>query len=91
VQLRLAGKLDKVRGFVFGEMLDCAPPRGETYTLQEVIMRVLSPYNVPIVYGLKSGHVTSGNITLPIGVQAELEAEGAEASLRILEAATKAA
>lgn len=91
VQLRLAGKLEKVRGFVFGEMLDCAPPKGETYTLQQVIMRVLEPYNVPIVYGLKSGHVTSGNITLPIGVQAELEAEGADVSLRILEATTEAA
>jgi muramoyltetrapeptide carboxypeptidase len=88
VQLRLAGKLDKVRGFVFGEMLDCLPPKGETYTLQEVMLRVLEPYKVPIVYGLKSGHVTSGNITLPIGVQAELEAEGADASLKIVEAST---
>jgi muramoyltetrapeptide carboxypeptidase len=88
VQLRLAGKLDKVRGFVFGEMLDCAPPKGETYTLQQVIMRVLADYDVPIVYGLKSGHVTSGNITLPIGVQAELAAERANVSLRILEAGT---
>jgi muramoyltetrapeptide carboxypeptidase len=88
MQLQLAGKLDSVRGVVFGEMLDCAPPKGETYTLQQVIMRVLAPYNVPIVYGLKSGHVTSGNITLPIGVQAELEAEGAEVQLRIMEAAT---
>jgi muramoyltetrapeptide carboxypeptidase len=87
-QLRLAGKLDGVRGFVFGEMLDCAPPKGETYTLQQVIMRVLEPYNVPIVYGLKSGHVSSGNITLPIGVQAELEAESANVSLKILEPAT---
>jgi muramoyltetrapeptide carboxypeptidase len=87
-QLRLAGKLEKVRGFVFGEMLDCVPPKGETYTLQQVIMRVLEPYYVPIVYGLKSGHVSSGNITLPIGVQAELTVEGADASLRILEAAT---
>jgi len=56
--------------------------------LQQVIMRVLAPYNVPIVYGLKSGHVTSSNITLPIGVQTELEAEGVEVRLRILEAAT---
>jgi muramoyltetrapeptide carboxypeptidase len=88
MHLRLAGKLEKVRGFVFGEMLDCIPPKGETYTLQQVIMRVLEPYNVPIVYGLKSGHVTSGNITLPIGVQAELRAEDPDASLRILEAAT---
>jgi muramoyltetrapeptide carboxypeptidase len=88
IQLRLAGKLDGVRGFVFGEMLDCAPPIGESYTLQQVIMRVLAPYNVPIVFGLKSGHVSSGNITLPIGVRAELEAEGVKASLRILEAST---
>src|ERR1700686_118948 len=81
MQLRLAGKLEGVRGFVFGEMLDCAPPAGETYTLQQVIMRVLAPYNVPIIYGLRSGHVTGGNITLPIGVQAELEAQVADVGL----------
>ena len=89
MQLRLAGKLDGVRGFVFGEMLDCLPPKGETYTLQQVIMGVLESYNVPIVYGLKSGHVTSGNVTLPIGVQAELKAEGTDVRLRTLEAATQ--
>jgi hypothetical protein len=32
--------------------------------------------------------VSSGNITLPIGVQAELETDGASVSLKILEAAT---
>lgn len=88
MQLGLAGKLDKVRGFVFGEMLDCEPPKGESYTLQQVIMRVLAPYNVPIVYGLKSGHVSSGNITLPIGVQAELTAEASRIELKVLESAT---
>jgi muramoyltetrapeptide carboxypeptidase len=89
MQLSQAGKLDRVRGFIFGEMLDCGPPQGETYTLQQVIMRVLAPYNVPIVYGLKSGHVSSGNITLPIGVQAELTAENSEVQLRILEPASE--
>jgi muramoyltetrapeptide carboxypeptidase len=88
MQLHLAGCLNGVRGFIFGEMLDCLPPTNETYSLQQVITRVLSPYNVPIVFGLKSGHVSSGNITLPIGVQAELIAEqGVE--LKILEAATQ--
>ena len=88
MQLHLAGCLNRVRGFVFGEMLDCLPPKDETYTLQQVITRVLSPYKVPIVFGLKSGHVSSGNITLPIGVQVELVAEqGVE--LKILEAATQ--
>jgi muramoyltetrapeptide carboxypeptidase len=90
VQLRLAGKLKGVRGFVFGEMLDCLPPPGETYTLQQVIMRVLGPLNVPVIYGLKSGHVTGGNITLPLGVQAELAAESLGANLKIVEAATEA-
>jgi muramoyltetrapeptide carboxypeptidase len=88
MQLRLAGKLEGVRGFIFGEMLDCLPPKGESYTLQQVIMRVLEPYKAPVVFGLKSGHVSEGNITLPIGVQAELRAESEGASLRILESAT---
>jgi muramoyltetrapeptide carboxypeptidase len=89
MQLHLAGKLEKVRGFVFGEMLDCLPPKNEAYTLQQVIMRVLEKYKVPVVFGLKSGHVSSGNITLPIGVQAELRAGEAGVELKILEAATR--
>ncbi len=89
MQLHLAGKLEKVRGFVFGEMLDCLPPKGETYTLQQVIMRVLEGYKAPVVFGLKSGHVSSGNITLPIGVLAELRAGETGVELKILEAATR--
>ncbi len=88
MQLHLAGKLKGVRGFVFGEMLDCLPPAGETYTLQQVITRVLSRYNVPIAFGLKSGHVTGDNITFPLGVEAELTADEAGVELKILEAAT---
>lgn len=88
MQLHLAGKLKGVRGFVFGEMLECRPPEGESYTLQQVILRVLQPYNVPIVYGLKSGHVSSGNLTLPLGVQAELSAGSGGVTLKILEPAT---
>jgi muramoyltetrapeptide carboxypeptidase len=89
MQLRLAGKLKKVRGFVFGEMLDCVQPERQDYTLQQVIMRVLAEFNVPVVYGLKSGHVTSGNITLPLGVHAQLIAGESGVQLKILEAATQ--
>ncbi len=89
-QLRLAGKLRRVRGIIFGEMLDCAQPGGQDYTLQQLILRTLrdmSP-DVPIVFGLKSGHVSGSNITLPIGVEAELTAAGSGVALKILEAAT---
>ena len=88
MHLHLAGKLNEVRGFVFGEMLDCLPPAGESYTLQEVILRVLQPYTVPVVFGLKSGHVSNNNITLPLGVEAELSASGGGVALKILEGAT---
>jgi muramoyltetrapeptide carboxypeptidase len=88
MQLLLGGKFKDVRGVIFGEMLDCVQPGGQTYTLQEVVMRVLSELKVPIVYGLKSGHVSRGNITLPLGVEAELTADSSGAQLKILEAAT---
>ena len=90
-QLRLADKLAGVRGIIFGEMLDCLQPGGQDYTLQQVIVRALRGVNpdVPIIYGLKSGHVSSGNITLPLGVQTELVATAAGAELKILEPATR--
>jgi len=88
-QLRLAGKFEGVRALVFGEMLDCIQHPEQTYTLEEVITRVVGDLGIPVVFGLRSGHVTGENITLPIGVRARLKA-GAEARLTILEAATAA-
>lgn len=88
MQLSLAGKLEHVRGFVFGEMLDCIQPGNQDYTLQQVIMRILAEYRVPVVYGLKSGHVSGANITLPLGVQSELLAGESGVTFKILEAAT---
>ena len=89
MHLRYAGKLEKVRGIVFGEMIDCAPPANSAYTLQEVIRRNLADLNIPIAFGLRSGHVSAGNITLPIGVKARLTVSET-VSLEILEAATVA-
>jgi len=73
MQLRLAGKFRGVRGIIFGEMRNCNQPGGEDYTLQQVVMRVIGELGVPIAFGFKSGHVSSGNFTLPIGVRAKLE------------------
>jgi len=89
MQLSQAGKLDRVRGIAFGEMLDCIQPAGQDYTLQEVIMRVLASYNVPIIYGVRSGHVSRANITLPIGVRAQLIASDSGAKLKILESSVQ--
>jgi muramoyltetrapeptide carboxypeptidase len=88
MQLKLAGKLKDVRGIVFGEMLDCVQPGGQNYSLKEVILRVVEDLGVPIAFGLRSGHVSRRNITLPLGVRAALRVNADGARLRILEAAT---
>ncbi len=87
MQLKLAGKLEKVRGLIFGEMLDCIQAANQGYTLQEVIMRIVGELGVPVIYGVKSGHVTSNNIMLPLGVRGKLVAEKGKVSVRILESA----
>jgi muramoyltetrapeptide carboxypeptidase len=87
MQLKLAGKLDDVRGIVFGEMRDCLQTANQGYTLEEVMLRVVGNLGVPVAYGVRSGHVTAGNITLPIGVQAGLTVGGGQVELKILEGA----
>jgi muramoyltetrapeptide carboxypeptidase len=87
MQLKLAEKLNGVRGIVFGEMLDCRQSADQDYTLEEVVMRVLGDLKIPVAFGLRSGHVSRANITLPIGVRARLTV-GDSVELRILEAAT---
>jgi muramoyltetrapeptide carboxypeptidase len=88
MQLKLAGKLNGVRGIVFGEMMDCRQSPDQDYTLEEVVLRVVGDLGIPVAFGLRSGHVSRANITLPIGVRARLEV-GNEVKLIILEPATE--
>jgi muramoyltetrapeptide carboxypeptidase len=89
MHLKLAGKLKDVRGFIFGEMLDCVQQQDQGYTLEEVVLRIIGELGVPVTFGLRSGHVSRGNITLPMGVRAELNV-GREVELKLLEPATSA-
>jgi muramoyltetrapeptide carboxypeptidase len=74
-----------VRGIVFGEMLDCVQTANQDYTLQSVVSRIVCDLGVPVAYGVRSGHVSAGNITLPFGVRARLAVQDGKVSLRILE------
>ena len=82
----LAGKFRGVKGFLFGEMLDCVSPGADPNLIRQVILDVLSGFDVPIGFGLRSGHVSSGNVTLPFGIEAQLQLESTP-SLRTLEPA----
>jgi muramoyltetrapeptide carboxypeptidase len=87
-QLRQAGKLDGVRGIIFGEMLDCTSPGAPENLLEDAILSALDGLDIPIAFGLRSGHVSKQNVTLIFGVEAELHA-GIEAELALLEPAVR--
>ncbi len=72
-QMILAGKLERVKGIIFGEMKDCGLPNGERGQLEEVLLRVLERFDGPIGFGLRSGHVSRSIVTLPFGIEARLE------------------
>jgi len=83
-QLRHAGKLEGVRGIIFGEMLHCTSPGAALTLLEEAIFNALDGWNGPIAIGLRSGHVSRQNVTLRFGVEAELTV-GTDVRLDLLE------
>ena len=83
MHLLLAGKFDGVRGVIFGAMLGCTPAAAQEETLPQMICRILGGLGVPIVFGFPSGHVESGNITLPFGVPAMLHSSESGVCVRV--------
>jgi muramoyltetrapeptide carboxypeptidase len=85
-QLKQAGKLEKVRAIVFGEMLDCTNLPNQGYTLEEVILDVLDGATFPILYGFSTGHTSRANIVVPFGIHAKLSL-GSVSRFELLESA----
>jgi muramoyltetrapeptide carboxypeptidase len=85
-QLILAGKLEGVPAIVFGEMLDCEPP-DSSGAVEQAILYALADFPGPIAIGLRSGHVSHSNVTLPFGVQATLTIQPDSPKLTLLEPA----
>ena len=72
LHLRYAGLLEHVTGIVFGDMRQCVPPEEESY-LDQALLHALRDFPGPIAVGLRSGHVPAQNITLPLGITAQLD------------------
>jgi muramoyltetrapeptide carboxypeptidase len=86
MHLKHAGKFKDVRGIVLGEFPDSEPAVAGAPRVKEVCARILRPLGVPIVYGAPVGHTTRPMLTIPLGIQARLDAEG-EGTLEFLEPA----
>jgi muramoyltetrapeptide carboxypeptidase len=85
--LRAAGRLDRVRGLIFGEMTDCVQHPGQGYTIVDVINACVGDLDVPILFGLRSGHSDERNLVLPMGVEVALECTPEKIALSIEESA----
>ncbi len=86
LQLRESGQLAGVKGILFGDMKGCSPRLDAGYSLEDVILAALEGLEIPIAVGLSSGHTSSPNLTLPLGVRARL-ACGEDARFEVLEPA----
>lgn len=87
LHLRYAGMLENVSGIVFGDMRQCVAPEEEPL-LEKAILHALRDFAGPIAIGLRSGHVDTTNITVPLGVRVRLDlSEQENARMEFLEAA----
>lgn len=86
MHLTQAGKFLGVKGIVLGEFPDCEPPVAGSPTAKDVCERILKPLGIPIVYGAAVGHTPRPMLTIPLGIRANLIAEGT-GSLEFLETA----
>jgi len=74
--LKLSGKLDYIKGIVIGQFINMT--QGSDKTLEEIISEKVAGLNIPVMYGLQSGHDTR-NLALYLGRNIKLEV-GEEAS-----------
>ncbi|WP_353068340.1 LD-carboxypeptidase [Tunturibacter empetritectus] len=87
LHLRYAGVLEKVTGIVFGDMEQNVSPDEQDY-LERAILHALREFDGPIAVGLRCGHVSMYNVTLPLGVAARLDlADARNPRMHLLEAA----
>ncbi len=88
-QLKLAGKFDHVAGIILGKFTRRAtePPDDEnSFTMMEVLEHYFLNLGVPVLANFPIGHYKY-NITFPIGVMAELDAD--KQTLYIMENTTR--
>lgn len=73
-QLKISGILQQISGFVFGQCTNCDRSNPYSLTLEQVFDDHIKPLGIPAFSGAMFGHISS-MITLPVGMQAQLDAQ----------------
>lgn len=93
-QLKLAGILEQIAGFVFGQCTDCdritkensQKDGEESLTLAQVLRDHIQPLGIPAWNGSMIGHIKD-KFTLPVGVEVEIDAT--QGTIQLLESAVQ--
>ncbi|MGZ3929949.1 MAG: S66 peptidase family protein [Bacteroidia bacterium] len=73
-QLKLAGVLDNISGFVFGKCVKCeAEEPDKAFKFMEVLVQHIRPLGIPAFYGAMIGHIEN-KLTVPLGIEATINA-----------------
>ncbi len=85
-QVKLAGILDEVNGFIFGKCTECDPGEGSygSLTLEDLWNDHIRPSQKPAFAGAMIGHIRQ-KFTIPVGIEAEMDAQAG--TIRFLESA----
>lgn len=84
--LKLAGILEQLSGFIFGQCSFCTKGEGNepSLTLSQVLIDQIQPLGIPAWYGSMIGHIRD-QFTIPLGVDVEIDAT--QGTIRMLESA----
>ncbi|MBP5977029.1 LD-carboxypeptidase [Brasilonema sp. CT11] len=86
--LKIAGLFNKLAGFVFGQCSDCLPDADYgSLTLEDVLSDHIQPLRIPAWSGAMIGHGVEKMLTLPIGLEVEIDADAG--TIRMLEPAVE--
>lgn len=83
-QLKNAGILNQIAGFVFGQCTNCNVGDEPSFTLMQVLQYHILPLGIPAWYGSMIGHIKD-KFTLPVGTEVEIDAN--VGTIKMLESA----
>lgn len=81
--LKRTGKLQKINGLIVGAMSDMHDntiPYGKT--AEKIALEAVADYDYPVLFSENFGHVGTGNLALPLGVETEMFVGEGDVSLR---------
>jgi muramoyltetrapeptide carboxypeptidase len=70
--LKFAGLMENVTGVVFGDM-SASVEENEVGLVEAACLHALRDFAGPVWMGLRSGHVSAGNRTVPLGVRVKMK------------------